>query len=128
MDRRPELIVHDQAAITNRHFIDCSASVSIGRFTTFAGCRSIVLSHSIDLVNCKQSSSPISIGEYCFVGAASVLLPGASLPDHSVLGANSLLNKIHTEQYFLYAGNPARPVKQLSSDMKYFTRTIGNVD
>lgn len=127
-DRRPELVVHDQAAITNRHFIDCTASVSIGRFAILAGCRSIVLSHSVDLANCKQSSSPISIGEYCFVGAASVLLPGAVLPDYSVLGANSLLNKIHTEQYFLYAGNPARPIKQLSRDIKYFTRTTGYVD
>jgi acetyltransferase-like isoleucine patch superfamily enzyme len=127
-DRHPELIVHDRAAITNRHFIDCTASVSIGRFTIVAGCRSIILSHSIDLVNCRQSSSPISIGEYCFVGAGSVLLPGGVLPDYSVLGANSLLNKVYTEQYFLYAGNPARPVKQLSSEIKYFTRTKAYVD
>jgi hypothetical protein len=127
-DRQPELVVHNQAAITNRHFIDCTSSILIGRFATVAGCRSIILSHSIDLVNCKQNSSPISIGEYCFVGAASVVLPGAVLPDYSVLGANSVLNKVHTEQYFLYAGNPARPVKQLSSDVKYFTRAKGFVD
>lgn len=128
LDRRPELVVHDQAAITNRHFVDCTAAVSIGRFSTFAGCRSIILSHSIDLINCKQSSSPVSIGEYCFVGAAAVLLPGAGLPDYSVLGANSLLNKSYAEPYFLYAGSPARPVKQLPSDFKYFTRTVGFVD
>jgi hypothetical protein len=127
-DRRPELVVHNQAAITTRHFIDCTAAVSIGRFATLAGCHCIVLSHSIDLVRCKQGSSPISIGEYCFVGAASVLLPGAALPDYSVLGANSLLNKHYSEPYFLYAGSPARPVKQLSHDMKYFTRAEGFVD
>lgn len=127
VDRHPELVVQDQAAITNRHFIDCTSSVSVGRFAILAGCRSVILSHSIDLVNCKQNSSPISIGAYCFVGAASVMLPGSALPDYSVLGANSLLNKTHTEQYFLYAGSPARPVKQLSSDIKYFTRTTGYV-
>jgi acetyltransferase-like isoleucine patch superfamily enzyme len=127
-DRRPELVVRSQAAVTNRHFIDCTASVSVGRFATLAGCRSVVLTHSIDLANCKQGASPISIGEYSFVGAASVLLPGAVLPGYSVLGAHSLLNKVYTEQYFLYAGNPARPVKQLNRDMKYFTRTKGYVD
>lgn len=127
-NRRPELVVYDHAAITSRHYIDCTAPVSIGRFSTFAGCRSIILSHSIDLVNCKQTATPISVGEYCFVGAASVLLPGSILPDFSVLGANSLLNKRFTEPYYLYAGNPARPMKQLSRESKYFARTTGYVD
>jgi len=127
-DRRPEFVVHDQAALTNRHYVDCTATVSIGRFSTFAGCRSVVLTHSIDLVESKQGAKAVSIGEYCFVGAAAVLLPGSSLPDYSVLGANSLLNKQFSEPYSLYAGSPARPVKQLSRDMKYFTRAQGYVD
>ena len=125
--RRPELIVHDQAAITNRHFVDCTATVSIGRFSTFAGLRSTILSHSIDLDSCRQTAEPVSVGEYCFVGALTVLLPGAALPDYSVLGANSLLNKHYNEPYYLYAGCPARPIKQLSPDCKYFTRTTGFV-
>jgi acetyltransferase-like isoleucine patch superfamily enzyme len=126
--RRPELVVHDQAAVTNRHYIDCTAAVSIGRFSTFAGCRSIALTHSIDLTNCKQGAIPVSIGEYCFVGAACVLLPGAALPDYSVLGANSLLNKSYTEIYCLYAGSPARLMKKLPDDFKHFTRSKGYVD
>jgi acetyltransferase-like isoleucine patch superfamily enzyme len=127
-DRRPELVVHDQAALTSRHYVDCTAAVSIGRFSTFAGCRSVVLTHSIDLIESKQRAASVSIGEYCFVGAATVLLPGSALPDYSVLGANSLLNKQYSEPYYLYAGSPARPVKALSRDMKYFTRTQGYVD
>jgi len=126
--RRPELVVHDHAAITNRHYVDCTASVSIGRFSTFAGLQSVILSHSIDLVACRQSAKPVSIGEYCFIGTASVLLGGTALPDYSVLGANSLLNKQYTERYFLYAGNPARPLKQLNRDSGYFIRTKGYVD
>jgi acetyltransferase-like isoleucine patch superfamily enzyme len=125
--RRPELVVNDHAAITNRHFIDCSASVSIGRFSTFAGLRSTILSHSIDLNECVQSVEPVLVGDYCFVGTTCVFLPGAALPNYSVLGANSLLNKHYSEPYYLYAGNPARPIKQLSRDCKYFTRTTGFV-
>lgn len=126
--RKPELVVHDHAAITNRHYFDCTASVSIGRFSTFAGLRSVILSHSIDLFACRQSAKPVLIGEYCFVGTASILLGGAALPDYSVLGANSLLNKHYTEPYYLYAGNPARPIKELDRDSKYFIRTKGYVD
>ncbi len=125
--RQPELILGDQAAVTTRHFIDCTNSIRIGRFTTFAGVRSQMLTHSIDLYKCRQSSKPITIGEYCFVGTGCVLLGGSVLPDYSVLGANSLLNKPHADPYFLYAGNPAKPVKQLPKELAYFTRSTGFV-
>jgi hypothetical protein len=50
-------------------------------------------SHSIDLHECRQSSKPFAIGEYCFVGTGCVILAGSELPDYSVLGASSLLNR-----------------------------------
>jgi len=126
-DRRPELILGEHAAITHRHLIDCTNSVSIGRFTTIAGFQSQVLTHSIDLQRNRQSSAPVRIGDYCFVGTNSVLLPGSGLPDYSVLGAKSLLNQAFTETYHLYGGVPARPIKQLPHDYAYFTRAEGFV-
>jgi len=126
-ERNPELIVGEHSAITNRHLIDCTDSVRIGKFTTFAGFRSQILTHSIELASCKQLAKPVKIGSYCFVGTASVLLSGSALPDYSILGANSILNKEYTETHMLYAGNPARPVKPLNRDMKYFTRSVGFV-
>jgi acetyltransferase-like isoleucine patch superfamily enzyme len=127
-DRRPELILGEHSAITNRHLIDCTNSVTIGAFTTFAGFRSQILTHSIDLENCRQSSAPVTIGDYSFIGTDCVLLGGSSLPDHSVLGAKSLLNKEYSEPFWLYAGNPARPVNRISADMGYFKRQVGFVD
>jgi hypothetical protein len=49
------------------------------------------------------------------------------LPDFCILGAKSLLNKDFTETYQLYGGVPARPIKSLSRDCKYFQRTEGLV-
>ena len=126
-ERRAELVIGEHAAVTNRHLIDCTNSVRIGRFTTFAGFRSQVLTHSIDLQRCRQASRPIAIGDYCFVGTNCVLLGGSALPDYSVLGASSVLNKAYSDPYQLYAGNPARPVKALSREMGYFTRSTGYV-
>lgn len=125
--RRPELILGSNAAITTRHYIDCTNSVIVGEFTTVAGARSQLLTHSIDLYESRQASKPITIGKYCFVGTASILLGGSALPDYSVLGASSMLNKAFAETYFLYAGNPASPVKSLSQDMAYFRRAKGFV-
>lgn len=127
VERRPVLILRAESSVTNRHFLDCTNSVQIGRFTTFAGIHSQILTHSIDLYQCRQSSKPVTIGEYCFVGTGSVLLGGCVLPDYSVLGAGSLLNKEYTDPYFLYGGNPARPIKSLPKDMAYFNRSSGFV-
>ena len=126
-DRRPELILSDHSAITNRHLIDCTNSVIIGKFSTIAGFYSQVITHSIDLEHCIQSSSPIKIGDYCFIGTNSVLLGGCALPSYSVLGAKSLLNKHYSESYYLYMGVPAKPEKSLSSQLSYFLRSRGYV-
>jgi acetyltransferase-like isoleucine patch superfamily enzyme len=126
-DRRPELIVENHAAITSRHFIDCTAQVRIGAFATVGGFRSQLLTHSIDFARNRQTAEPIDIGEYCFTGTNSVVLGGGTLPHHSILGAQSLLNKKWDEAYRLYAGVPAKPVKELSAEMEYFRRTEGFV-
>lgn len=125
IDRKPELILGAHSAVTNRHLLDCTNSVRIGKFTTVAGFRSQILTHSIDLYECRQSSRAVTIGDYCFIGTGCVLLGGSGLPDRSVLGAGSLLNKHYAQSHFLYAGNPAIPAKALPAEMAYFTRSIG---
>jgi acetyltransferase-like isoleucine patch superfamily enzyme len=126
-DRHPELIVETHAGISSRHLIDCTARVRIGAFATIGGFRSQLLTHTIDLEAGRQTAEPIEIGEYCFTGTNSVILGGSILPHHSVLGAQSLLNKKWDEPYRLYAGVPAKPLKELSPELGYFRRTEGFV-
>ena len=126
-DRRPELIIGAHSAITHRHLIDCTNRITIGRFTTFAGFQSQMLTHSIDLEQNRQASQPIKVGDYCFVGTNCVLLGGSALPDFSVLGAKSLLNKAFIETYQLYGGVPARALQSLPADYAYFKRSTGFV-
>ena len=126
-DRKPQLILGEHSAITNRHLIDCTAAVTIGKFSTFAGFQSQILTHSIDLEHCRQSSAPITIGSYCFVGTNCVVLGNSSLPDYSVLGAKALLNKKYTDTHYLYGGIPASPLKRLTQELSYFSRSTGFV-
>jgi len=126
-ERQPELIVERHAGISSRHLIDCTARVRIGAFATIGGFRSQLLTHSIDFNAGRQTAEPIEIGEYSFTGTNSVVLGGSILPHHSVLGAQSLLNKKWDEPYRLYAGVPAKPVKELSPEMEYFRRSEGFV-
>ena len=125
--RRAELMLGTHSAITHRHLIDCSARVMIGKYTTFAGFRSQLLSHTIDVAENRQTAEPVSIGDYCFVGTDCVILGGSSLPDFSVLAAKSLLNHEHEERHTLYGGVPARALRVLDKDYKYFSRATGYV-
>jgi acetyltransferase-like isoleucine patch superfamily enzyme len=125
--RQGRLTIGDHAAITNRHLVDCTDAVDIGRFATFAGFGSQILTHSISVAESRQRCRPVQIGDYAFVGTASVVLPGARLPAYSILGAGSVLNKEYVEEDWLYAGSPALPVRKLNRDAAYFQRTTGFV-
>jgi serine acetyltransferase len=124
-DRAPELSVGSQAAVTHRHIIDCTHRVRIGAFSTFAGFRSQILTHSIDLSANRQHCAPVTIGERCFVGTACVLLPGSSLPDRSVLAAGAVLARPATEPG-VHGGVPAKWIQPAQG--AYFDRERGFVD
>lgn len=126
-NRDPSLRLGAHGAITKHHHLDCTDRIDIGAFTTVAGYGSQFLTHSIDLESNRQDAAPISIGDYCFVGTAVVVLGGAKLPDKCVLGAKALLNKSYDTPGFLYAGVPAIALQAVAKDARYFSRACGFV-
>jgi serine acetyltransferase len=124
-DRRSALIVEEHAAVTRRHIIDCSNTITIGPFATFAGCHSQILTHSPDFASSTQRTRPVRIGAYCFVGTGCIILYGAELPDYSILSAGSVLTRKCEETHRIYSGNPAVAVKELPANLHYFHRTVG---
>jgi acetyltransferase-like isoleucine patch superfamily enzyme len=125
--RDPSLYVEQHAAITNRHLIDCTDAVRIGEYSTVAGFRSQLLTHSIDLKRNVQSCKPIRIGRYSFVGTACVLLGGARVPDQAIVAAGSVVIDDLPQAWALYAGTPARLIKPIDQTYKYMSREHGTV-
>jgi acetyltransferase-like isoleucine patch superfamily enzyme len=124
LNRRCELVLERSSGITSRHYIDCTGGVYVGEFTTVAGIRSQILSHSIDVYQNRQDAASVHIGKYCFIGTGCIILPGSSLPDYSVLGAGGVLAKQQSETHTLYVGCPARPIKKLDTEeVLYFKRS-----
>ncbi|BCM94347.1 hypothetical protein IAD21_06254 [Abditibacteriota bacterium] len=126
-DRQPMLHLEKHAEVTSLHHIDCTNKVRIGEYSIVAGYATQFLTHSVDLEKSEQRSRPITIGKYCFIGTNSVILGGSEMADYCVLGAKSLLNKQWTQKYVLLGGVPAKIVKELSPDMKYFKRKKGTI-
>tara|TARA_R110000868_G_scaffold29049_2_gene108026 strand:+ start:11967 stop:12605 length:639 start_codon:yes stop_codon:yes gene_type:complete len=124
-DRYPSVTLEEHSAMTSRHIIDCSNHVTIGAFSTLAGYRTQILSHSIDVTLSRQMTEKVTIGKYCFVGTSCVFLKGSILPDYSVLGAGSVLTTAEHEPFGLFSGVPAKRVRELDKNLLYFTRRDG---
>jgi acetyltransferase-like isoleucine patch superfamily enzyme len=124
-ERESKLLIGEHSAITKNHHIDCTSTITIGNFVTIAGYNSQLLTHSINILENRQDSSPIIIGDYCFVSTNVVVLGGAHLPSYSVLGAKAMLNKKMNQEYCLYGGIPAKFISEIPKTAKYFNRSIG---
>ena len=64
----------------------------------------------------KVINKPIIFKKYSTVGVNSVVMPGVTLAEGSVVGANSVLTK-DTEPWTIYVGSPARPIKMRDSKL-----------
>lgn len=128
VDRIPSLLMGRHSALTQFHRFDCSDTINIGEFSIVAGYGTQVLTHSVNLETAHQEIRPVRIDAYTFVGSRSVILPGSVLPRCSVLGAGSVLLRAYHEEYYLYGGVPAKPIKSLGRDWAYFNRHCGYID
>lgn len=126
-ERTSTLALAHGASVTSRHILDCTDRIEIGAFTTVAGFRSQILTHSIDVVTNRQECGAVVIGPYSFIGTGAVLLKGARFPAKSVLSAGSVFAARAGEPGQIYSGVPAVPVKPLPEDAAYMRRTAPRV-
>lgn len=127
-NRQAALVLKSDASITGRHIFDCNDTITIGDFALIAGRDSMFYTHGVDIVTNRQMSAPIIIGNYSMVGARCVILKGATLPEKSILAAQSVLNKPYTEGCILYSGTPAIAGKELPKNAAFFSRKEGPVN
>lgn len=112
------LIMGEGAAITSRHFVDCSGIVRIGDMSAVAGQRTTILSHEIDITLNVQSAGQVLIDERSAVLTNCLVLKGAVLPPHSLLIANSALIKSRALNPApgIYGGSPAQFIRSNPAD------------
>ena len=69
----------------------------------------------------------VIIKKHAIIGSGSVILPGVTIEEGAAVGALSLVNR-DCEEFFIYAGNPAKKIKPISRNLldkeKKFMQTI----
>ncbi len=70
-------------------------------------------SHSIFDYFEHEKCEPIRIGRYCWIGANSVVLPGVTLGDHTVVAAGAVVTESFPKGYCVVAGVPAKRIKSI---------------
>ncbi len=114
--------------------IEIQNGCDIGRFCFISAVSSVILeqdvllspnviisdhSHEITILDRSilrsgiTSSKPVRLKKGCWVGANSVILPGVTIGEHAVIGANSVVRK-SVPDFCVAVGSPAKIVKNLS--------------
>ena len=62
------------------------------------------------ICNVTDCFAHITIGDNCFIGYKSILLPGVELGNSTIVGAGSVVTKSFPEGNIVIAGNPARKI------------------
>ena len=58
-------------------------------------------------------ASNVILKKGCWIGANSIILPGVTIGEHSVIGAGSIVTK-NIADFCVAAGNPAKVIKKLN--------------
>lgn len=90
------------------------ADIIIGKGTHIAPNVGIITqNHNLYNPDLHSPASSVIIGENCWIGMNSVILPGVILGDHTVVGAGSVVTKSFEHGNCLIGGVPARIIKKL---------------
>ena len=90
--------------------------VHIGSGTMFAPCVQVyTATHPLDAkLRCsgQEFGKPIRIGSQCWIGGGSIICPGVTIGDRTVIGAGSVVTK-DIPADVLAVGNPCRVIRKL---------------
>ena len=78
--------------------------------------------HPVSRNSRYEYGMPVSIGDNCWIGGNTVIVPGVTIGDNCVIGAGSVVTK-DIPDWSLAAGNPARVIRRITEeDKQYYFR------
>lgn len=84
----------------------------------------------IKVINGKTDTfGKIRIGDNCFIGSGTIILPGVNIANNIIVAAGSVITKSFNEPNIIIGGNPAKKISEIDiykeKVKKYATCTTG---
>jgi len=118
----PRFLLGDGSIITTGHKIDFTDRVTIGRRSILGGRNSSLWTHN------RQRTQPIDIGSFAYIGSEIRIAPGGSLPSKCIVGIGSVITNKLSEEGYLIAGVPAKPIKELNEEDRFLIERKTRID
>ncbi|MFC0187176.1 acyltransferase [Fictibacillus aquaticus] len=78
-------------------------------------CGIITTNHKNDNPDLHEPGKDIIIGDNCWIGMNSVILPGVKLGNNTIVGAGSVVTKSFPDGYVVIGGTPAKKIKLIEA-------------
>ena len=108
--------VGEGLCVTDELFSPLAPGLSIGDRASVAQRVIVILSSHPNNSELRRlvgiHSAAVEIGHDAWIGAAAILLPGATIGHHAVVGAGAVVTRA-VEPWTVVVGNPARVIRRL---------------
>lgn len=96
------------------NYFQALGKITIGHGTWIApNVGLITANHCVDNLEEHEPAKPITLGENCWIGMNSTILPGVTLGPRTIVGAGSVVTKSFPDGNCVIAGNPAKVIRTL---------------
>ncbi len=113
------LEVGSNTVINPNVVLDAREGLSIGRNVSISEQACIyTCEHDIDDPDFRLTGGRTIIGDYVFIGARSIILPGICVGDGAAVAAGAVVTH-DVPPYILVAGVPAKPIRSRPKNLRY---------
>lgn len=98
------------------NYIQGAGRVYIGDYVQLAPNVGILSSNHDLYDQRKYNNAEVKIGDYCWVGMNSIILPGVVLGTRTIVAAGSVVTKSFPSGFCVIGGSPAKIIKVLDKD------------
>lgn len=126
----PEIVIEDNVGIQQNFHCTCASRIRIGKGTAITQNVGIFdINHGytepdMSVILQDIETKPVDIGENCFIGMNSVILPGTVLGPQTVVAAGSVVSGTFPGRCVV-AGSPARMIKRFNPQTGIWEKSPG---
>ena len=97
-------------------YIQGGGKIYIGDYTIIGPNVGIISANHELYDNKKKIKGEINIGNYCWIGMNSTIMPNVNLGDYTIVGSGAVVTKSFPDGFCVIAGNPAKIIKKLKKE------------